>query len=47
MTATQDPKICKCLRCGHEWVKRIEGRPAQCPACKQPRWDIGSTRRRK
>lgn len=31
--------ICDCLRCGHAWVKRIEGRPVRCPKCKQPNWD--------
>ena len=33
---------CNCLRCGHHWLKRIEGRPAACPSCKQPRWDTVS-----
>jgi len=31
--------ICRCLRCGHEWMKRIAGRPKNCPSCKQPNWD--------
>jgi len=30
---------CKCLRCGHEWDKRGEGPPIQCPRCKQTKWD--------
>jgi len=29
----------KCLRCGHEWIKRIEGRPVSCPMCKSPYHD--------
>ena len=29
-----------CLRCGYEWIARVEGRPAQCPYCKSPKWDI-------
>lgn len=33
-------KICDCKRCGYAWVKRIKGRPARCPKCKQPHWDI-------
>ena len=32
--------ICVCERCGHRWVKRIEGRPAQCPNCKEQYWDV-------
>ena len=32
--------ICHCLRCGHSWVKRIEGRPITCPKCKEHHWDI-------
>jgi hypothetical protein len=33
--------ICRCLRCGHEWVKRLRvtARPVRCPACKQHNWD--------
>jgi DNA-directed RNA polymerase subunit RPC12/RpoP len=33
--------ICRCLRCGHEWVKRLQAaaRPVRCPACKQHNWD--------
>jgi hypothetical protein len=34
--------MCECLRCGHAWVKRISGRPARCPKCKQHRWDTPS-----
>jgi hypothetical protein len=29
----------ECLRCGKVWVSRVEGRPVQCPRCKQPNWD--------
>jgi len=32
----------KCLRCGHQWFKRMEKRPKQCPNCKQSRWDSPS-----
>ena len=28
-----------CLRCGHNWLPRIEGRPVQCPRCKSIAWD--------
>ncbi len=31
---------CHCLRCGHHWEKRRFGRPSQCPACHQYRWDV-------
>lgn len=30
---------CHCLRCGHSWAKKIEGRPARCPNCSQTKWD--------
>ena len=33
-------QICRCRRCGHEWVKRVGTRPVRCPNCKQPKWDI-------
>jgi len=29
----------ECLRCGHEWLPRIEARPKSCPACKNRKWD--------
>jgi Zn finger protein HypA/HybF involved in hydrogenase expression len=32
--------MCECKRCGHSWVKRVATRPARCPKCKQPKWDI-------
>jgi hypothetical protein len=32
--------ICKCLRCKHTWLKRIDGRPVRCPGCKQYDWDL-------
>lgn len=28
-----------CLRCDHKWEVRKEGRPEQCPKCKNPKWD--------
>jgi len=28
-----------CLKCGHEWIPRIETRPILCPKCKSPTWD--------
>ena len=28
----------KCLRCGHEWIKRVEN-PVFCPACRSPYWN--------
>ena len=31
--------ICRCQKCGHEWVPRITIRPACCPRCKNPRWE--------
>jgi hypothetical protein len=31
-----------CCRCGHQWTRRKPGRPAQCPNCKQTRWDTPS-----
>lgn len=32
-------KAVKCLRCGYDWTPRVPGRPKQCPACHQSRWD--------
>ncbi len=32
-------KKVKCLRCGHKWTPRVEGRPKACPACKSYRWN--------
>jgi DNA-directed RNA polymerase subunit RPC12/RpoP len=29
----------KCLRCGEEWTVRKEGRPKQCPSCRNRLWD--------
>jgi len=31
--------ILKCLRCGHQWIRRIPGRPKKCAACDSPYWD--------
>ena len=28
-----------CIRCGYEWMPRIESRPKSCPGCKQRSWD--------
>lgn len=28
----------KCLRCGHEFIKRIDN-PIVCPKCKSPYWN--------
>jgi DNA-directed RNA polymerase subunit RPC12/RpoP len=30
----------RCLRCGHSWVKRVEGRPQVCPFCGSRYWDL-------
>jgi predicted Zn-ribbon and HTH transcriptional regulator len=32
--------VCECLRCGHTWIRRTEGRPVRCPKCKQAKWGI-------
>lgn len=34
--------ICRCLRCGHEWIKRINGRPKCCARCKETNWDVSA-----
>jgi len=31
-------KICKCLRCNHEWPTK-QDRPIICPKCKSAYWD--------
>jgi predicted Zn-ribbon and HTH transcriptional regulator len=28
-----------CTRCGHTWIPRKDGKPAECPACKSRNWD--------
>lgn len=28
----------KCLKCGAEWVFRVE-KPIYCPRCKNPKWN--------
>lgn len=38
---TQAPQL-KCLRCEYQWTPRKEGRPKQCPNCKQNRWNVPS-----
>lgn len=30
---------CKCFKCGHKWIKRVDKRPLQCPECKSRKWD--------
>lgn len=37
--------VLKCLKCGHEWHPRIEGRPLTCPKCRQAGWDREKTNR--
>jgi len=32
--------ICKCLRCKHTWIKRIDDRPKACPHCHEEDWDV-------
>jgi hypothetical protein len=32
--------ICNCVRCSHQWIKRISGRPKRCPNCKEHDWDV-------
>ncbi len=34
-----EEKICRCVRCGHEWVRRVGHRPVCCPKCITPYWD--------
>ncbi len=29
---------CKCMKCGHKWVSRVEN-PKACPACKRFDWN--------
>jgi len=29
----------KCLRCDHEWFKRTDDDPLQCPKCKSYNWN--------
>jgi hypothetical protein len=33
-------KMYRCLRCGWEWIPRIEGVPKNCPhpKCRSPKW---------
>jgi len=28
-----------CLRCGHTWNPRSEGKPVACPKCHSTAWD--------
>ena len=27
-----------CEKCGYTWIKRIDGKPKQCPACKNVKY---------
>ncbi len=29
----------RCLRCGHEWLKRKIEDPMECPKCHSPYWN--------
>lgn len=29
-----------CVRCGHEWTRRLDTVPRTCPACHTPYWWI-------
>jgi Zn finger protein HypA/HybF involved in hydrogenase expression len=42
MTTLKAEVTVKCLRCGHQWMKRTPDRPKACPNCKQTRWDVPS-----
>ena len=35
--------ILKCKKCGHEWIRRLNFNPKECPKCKNRNWnkDIG------
>ncbi|MFP3278560.1 MAG: hypothetical protein RXO43_03330 [Candidatus Micrarchaeota archaeon] len=35
----KEPKIYKCLRCGHVWAARGKEEPRVCPKCKSPYWN--------
>lgn len=35
-----EEKICRCLRCGHEWVRRVGHQPVKCPECISPYWNV-------
>lgn len=30
---------CRCLRCGHAWIRKAEGLPDKCPVCRNPSWN--------
>jgi predicted nucleic acid-binding Zn-ribbon protein len=40
-----DEMICRCIRCGHSWVKRTDRKPKRCPKCKKPNWDVAPMKR--
>jgi len=39
MKREKEPRIYKCLRCGHVWVARGDEEPRVCPKCKSPYWN--------
>lgn len=34
----------KCLRCGYEWIFRVE-KPKRCPQCISPKWTVPKEKR--
>lgn len=36
----------RCIRCSHEWIPLVDGRPVTCPRCKSYDWDRPRVRRR-
>lgn len=48
MSNAKDPLAglrCVCMRCNHDWLKRVESEPVKCPSCKSVLWN--TPRRRK
>ena len=39
--------ICKCKRCGKEWIRRKKGEPKQCVHCKSTYWNKEYIRKRR
>ena len=33
------PIVLKCKRCKHQWIRRLERNPVECPKCKQRTWN--------
>ncbi len=29
----------KCVKCGYEWISRLETKPKECPDCKSRYWE--------